>query len=64
MSDPYERWLASRAEGAVPDGFADRVVSQAARMKSVDRVPLWIAAAAGVAFVVRVASLFLVFVTR
>lgn len=60
MSDAYDRWLESRAEAEVPDGFTDRVVSKAGRST---RVPLWIAAAAGAAFLVRVASLFLVFVT-
>ena len=62
MSDAYDRWLESRAKGEVPDGFADRVVDQAQRLRPARRVPLWIAAAAGAAFLVRVASTFLVFV--
>ena len=62
MRDAYDRWLTSRAEGEVPDGFADRVVAQAERLGPRQRVPLWIAAAAGAAFLIRTASMFLVFV--
>jgi len=62
MSDAYDRWVEARAKGEVPDGFADRVVDQAARIGSSGRVPLWIAAAAGAAFLLRAASTFLVFV--
>ena len=62
MSDVYEKWLGSKTEGQVPDGFADRVVAQAGQFRPARRLPLWIAAAAGAAFLVRVASTFLVFV--
>ena len=63
MNDVYEQWLESRAEADVPDGFTERVVARAGQRTPLRRVPLWIAAAAGAAFLVRVASLFLVFVT-
>jgi len=63
MSDAYEQWLESRAEGEVPDGFADRVLTRAERLQPAKRIPLWVAAAAATAFLVRVAGTFLVFVT-
>jgi hypothetical protein len=63
MSDVYDRWLKSRAESRVPEGFVDRVVARARGLGPVERVPLWIAAAAGAAFLMRAASMFLVFVT-
>jgi hypothetical protein len=61
MSDAYERWLAAKAEGEVPDGFADRVLARAETLRPHRRMPLWIAAAASVAFLLRVASTLLVF---
>ena len=61
MSDAYERWVASRAEAEVPDGFGDRVMARAEALRPHRRMPLWIAAAASAAFLVRVASTLLVF---
>lgn len=63
MSNAYEAWRQSKAEGPVPDGFADRLVARASGLKPVGRVPFMIAVAAGAAFLLRVASTFLVFVT-
>lgn len=63
MSDAYEAWRDARAEAPVPDGFADRVVAWASGPEPARRVPLTIAVAAGAAFLLRVASTFLVFVT-
>lgn len=62
MSDAYEQWLESKAEADVPEGFADRVMASAERAHPAKSVPLWIAAAAATAFLVRVASTLLVFV--
>jgi len=63
MTDIIESWKRSREEGDVPEGFADRVVARAASLGP-SRVPLAIALAAGVACVLRVASAFLIFLTR
>ena len=62
MSGAYESWKEARAEGPVPEGFAGRVVARAERLAPARQVPLWIAAAAGAAFLIRVAATFLVFV--
>ncbi len=63
MNDNFESWKRARAQGAVPDGFVDRVVARAASLGP-SRVPLAIALAAGAACALRVASTFLIFVTN
>ena len=63
--DMYEQWKRARAEGAVPEGFTERVVAAAARAER--RSPTgWmvtLAVVASTAFVVRIAALLLIFVT-
>ncbi len=61
--DAYDRWTRARAEATVPDGFADRMATEASRrIGSRVSIAIAIAIAASAVFALRVASTFLVFV--
>jgi hypothetical protein len=59
--DAYDRWTQARAEAPVPDGFAERMATEASRRIG-SRVSIAIAIAASAVFALRIASTFLVFV--